>query len=655
MHDAHVSRSVSISALSEELFLRHKLLLTASALSATVALLFAHRAGADAAVSPPIARTANLNFIVTLPLRNEGELEALVASQSDPHSPLYRHFLTKAQFRAAYGPTAAALASAAGMMRQAGFTVSEITSQGLKVSGTPNAIMHTFGVTLTPSRVVAGAQRMAAGQRVHLSPALAALGAQVVGLADLPRKHVFSRVVARPDNRSSNAGAYWFTDLKQAYAYPSFSTGLIGKGVTIGIVIDSAVNAGDLTTYFEHEHFTANSKGAPIPSLAIRPVLGGAPITSQTDLYNPNGDGIEAALDMEQSLGSAPGASGVIYDIPSLGDDAILAGYTDVVEDNAVDVVSSSFGGCELAYSPAYNNGQDFSGVLKTYHAIFVQGNAQGITFLASSGDEAGLECPSVAYAVQGLPGKFVPSISFPASDPSVTAVGGTNLVTTTPAPGGKPSLTSKYVTENAYGDPEIPYDPYGLGVAVSGGVWGSGSGPSFVYSRPPYQQLVDTHNQRRSIPDISMQMGGCPGGISILGGPDDFCGYAPPLYDKQPRSYVATYYSGPGTSSSGYIGLIGTSASSPEFAGLLAIKAQTLKSRLGNANPLIYQLAAANYAFATPFYHEGIPGYNGVVRMVAYQHGWSRINGVGTPIAQNFLGVPNGPVAGDPQTASNP
>ena len=72
--------------------------------------------------------------------------------------------------------------------------------------------------------------------------------------------------------------------------------------------------------------------------------------------------------------------------MPDLSDDSIIAAYTDVDEDNLVDVANSSFGGCELFYTAPYNGGVDMTGILKVYHALFQQGNAQGITFVASSG-----------------------------------------------------------------------------------------------------------------------------------------------------------------------------------------------------------------------------------------------------------------------------
>ena len=58
---------------------------------------------------------------------------------------------------------------------------------------------------------------------------------------------------------------------------------------------------------------------------------------------------------------------------------------------------------------------------------------------------------------------------------------------------------------------------------------------------------------------------------------------------------------------------VVGTSASAPEFAGLLALEVQNLGGRLGNINHLIYALAAAqatNGGYKS--FRQGIPGFNG-------------------------------------------
>src|SRR5665213_957608 len=177
----------------------------------------------------------------------------------------------------------------------------------------------------------------------------------------------------------------------------------------------------------------------------------------------PGGAAVEASLDVQQVLGGAPGSSVTLVGIPDLSDAHILDGYVAIVDNNKWDLVNSSFGGCELGYTPPYNAGINETGVLAIYDEVFQQGNAQGITFMASSGDEAGLECPNLNY-FYGRPGAvFVPSVSIPASSPNVTAVGGGNLYTT-PPPSPQPTppvLTSKYVAELAFGDAEIPYDVY--------------------------------------------------------------------------------------------------------------------------------------------------------------------------------------------------
>ena len=55
--------------------------------------------------------------------------------------------------------------------------------------------------------------------------------------------------LAKPQNRESPTGGYWFTDLKQAYSFPSFKK-LTGKGVTIGILMEGNFNQPDMDDLF---------------------------------------------------------------------------------------------------------------------------------------------------------------------------------------------------------------------------------------------------------------------------------------------------------------------------------------------------------------------------------------------------------------------
>ena len=351
------------------------------------------------------------------------------------------------------------------------------------------------------------------------------------------------------------------------------------------------------------------------------------PVNGGSGPPNPADDSFfEASLDTQQVTGGAPGAKVSVLDIADLSDQSIIAAYLTAVEQNTYSIVSSSFGGCELAYTAAYNGGVDNTGILRTYDSIFKQGNAEGITFIASSGDSGGLSCPNVT-ATAG-----VPSIEFPSSDPAVTAVGGGNLQTT--APSSTSPLNSAYVTENAYGDPENNQNP--LGPKVTNAYWGAGGGPSAMFSTPSYQTLVNTGSSARTTPDIGMQVGGCPGAEAVLPcGPE--------------RSSVYIYVAG------AIEGVIGTSVSAPEFAGALALYVQR-KGRQGNANTFLYQQAAAQNANnALGYYNPKSPGFDGKWSNTFPAGSYDYLYGAGSPMVRNLFSFTDLPAAGAPQTASNP
>jgi subtilase family serine protease len=393
---------------------------------------------------------------------------------------------------------------------------------------------------------------------------------------------------------------------------------------------------------FDHENWTATT-GTPDPTLYADVAVDGG-----GGLFG--GAFAEVSIDTQSEIGNAPGAHVILYDIPDLSDGSIFAGYVTAIESNTVDAISASFGECEDYYLPAYNGGIDQRGILKAYNELFMQGNSQGITFLASSGDSAGKECINSGY-FYGKPGAhFIAGVSTPASNPNVTAVGGTNLVTTY-IPG---SLDSAYATENAWSDPEIPYDEYGFGENVVGGVWGAGGGVSKIWPAPSYQSLVTTGSTTwRSVPDVGMQVGGCPGGISKLSKSGVCNGGDSPNdgYGNTDRSYgIYSIANGQG---GGLYGYIGTSLSSPQFTGAMALLIEQ-KGRMGNLNEYLYKQAAKQAKTGENIFHTQTPGYNGVIQSVVSPT-YDISTGVGTPYVRALVGQPKAAPAGKPQTASNP
>ena len=568
-----------------------------------------------------------VEFDVYLPLRDRAGAEALLAQIHDPDSALYHRWLSTAEFGERFGPDAAAVAAISHELQAHGLEVTEVHSHSLHVSGTAAAVKAAFGAALSTAHFASGKEVLVAATPMKLTPNLQAVGAVIAEFSGKIRMQKASPgVLHDPQNRESPVGGYWFDDLKQAYSYPSYKS-LTGKGVTIGILMEGNYNPPDMKLYFSHEKIAT-------PNISTVNIGTGSP-------YDPNGS-FETHLDIQQSGGMAPKADIVLYNLPDLSDQNILAGLTNIIESNVADVVNMSFSGPEAQYIPAYNGGVDYTGILGIYDDFFMEGDALGITFVSSSGDWGAKDIPAAPCFDAAPPtpcGPMELGIGSPASSPHVTAVGGTNLVTTY-VPNDPKELNSAYVRENADFD-ALEGDIF-YGTSATGAVWGSGGGISRYYKKPAYQKLVSQKNlpataaQWRTIPDVALHMGGCPGGTIVI---NDMC---PP-----DRSFVWEFIGGKKE------GVIGTSASSPDFAGLVALKIESTGGRLGNENFDIYSLAAAQAAGSgNTVFRNDIPGNNGHYKSLP---GYNLVLGNGTLFGADFVKGPALPVAEVPRSPSNP
>ncbi len=102
-----------------------------------------------------------------------------------------------------------------------------------------------------------------------------------------------------------------------------------------------------------------------------------------------------------------------------------------------------------------------------------------------------------------------------------------------------------------------------------------------------------------QTVPDVGMQVGGCPGDAILPSGPD--------------RSAVFIWVDGQ------IGGEIGTSASSPEFVSAVALFVQKEGGRVGNINPYLYAYGVAQRKAggrtapaASQLYHMNINGNDG-------------------------------------------
>ena len=342
-----------------------------------------------------------IQFDVVLPLGNPAALDALLAAQQDPTSPQFHKWLKPSDFAARFGPSPVVVQVATHVLQLLGFQVTPET-RSLHVTGTVAGANAAFGTSLSLAADLAGNPRLTAPGPLALPPSLAGVGALVSAFSPsgfeattLVRRsgagyvHNSTRGYGQPASSTVPTTGYFYNDLKQAYGFPSYQATvgrpaqrLDGTGTTVAVVMSSDVLDTDIAALFDARHFTQNSGRVSDPKIfARRPVNGGMPFSPT----NPTAE--EATLDVEQVLGGAPGANVILYDTPDLSDQSLVSALAAVVNDDAADVVSMSFGQCELNYTAAYNGGVDETAVLGLFSELFKQGNAEGMTFIAASGD----------------------------------------------------------------------------------------------------------------------------------------------------------------------------------------------------------------------------------------------------------------------------
>ncbi|MGI9061726.1 MAG: S53 family peptidase [Ktedonobacteraceae bacterium] len=355
-----------------------------------------------------------------------------------------------------------------------------------------------------------------------------------------------------------------------AYSFNSlYKAGITGKHSTIVIIdaFQSPTISSDLTL-FDATFGLAN------PTLNIIAPLG---LTS----FNPNdpnqvGWSQEITLDVEWAHAIAPSATIDLVLAPS-NMDADLLGVTEyAVNHHLGQVISQSFGEAESCVDPT---------LLAQEHQLFAQATRKGITLLASSGDSGAAQptCDGSTYFL---------SASSPASDPYVTAVGGTQLFA---------SASGAYKTE-------ITWNESDLGTPTN---IGSGGGFSTIYAKPSYQNNA-VPGGRRGVPDVA--------------------------YNAAVNGGVLVAYNG------SFLLFGGTSAGSPQWAGVVALANQYQGHAIGYLNPIVYGIAKSSSY--TKSFHDIIAGNNsfffldGSLSITGYsaRTGWDPATGLGTPIASNLV-----------------
>jgi subtilase family serine protease len=391
-------------------------------------------------------------------------------------------------------------------------------------------------------------------------------------------------------------------EMQEAFSLNAlYKQGLDGKGQTIVII-----GAGNTQNIQSDLQAFDKAWGLPDPPSfkIIKPY--GDPTSYTCNDGGPGFDGlqVETALDVEWSHAMAPGASIVMvvgsnkertyFPVPK---NAPTCGFYDLeqpvnyaLDNHLGNIISISYGGSELGADT--DTSVDKANEKKEYdtaHAIFQKAASMGVTVMSSAGD-SGATNNNDYVNQRSFWNK--PNVSWPASDPYVLAIGGTSLTIQ--------DANGTYGSETAWNN----------GGATGGGL-------SVLYGEPSYQKKVQDQSifqGKRGMPDVAF-----PADVNYL------------LYEQSDYGPIDA-------SKWAHWNLIGgTSASSPCWAGLIAIadqiSVQSGGKPLGFIQPGLYSLQGQNF-------HDVTRGDNSFQHVAGYQAltGFDLVTGWGTPIADQLL-----------------
>jgi subtilase family serine protease len=355
-------------------------------------------------------------------------------------------------------------------------------------------------------------------------------------------------------------------DFRTAYDIPAADQGA-GQTIVIVDAFGSPTIQSDLAVYDAEFNLPPAQLNIYYPTGTVTNPLKNAVQESWAE---------ETSLDVEQAHGLAPAATiDLVVAQNDRGNTLNLAeGFA--VNNHLGNVMSMSFGAPENLIHG--NNSQQLQ-ASKVYSAAV----SQGMSVFASSGD-------SGASA-----GTSTTTSSFPASDPNVTSVGGTNLFL---------NDDGTYNSETTWND--AVDCPFGC---TQGEFGATGGAPSILFSAPSYQSGV-TGYAARTTSDVSFNASVYTATMIYLG----FLGANSGLY---------------------FFG--GTSEGSPSWAAITAIADSAIGHPLGELNPLLYKIYGTS-AYANDFHDITVgnndfngPGYPA-------RTGYDIPTGLGTPNVADLI-----------------
>jgi subtilase family serine protease len=442
----------------------------------------------------PLDDQTLLTLNLVLPWRDESGLDALLRDLYDPHSPLFRQFLSPDEFAGRFGPSPADFQTLEAFARAHGLLVvgRSPSRQYLQVQARVGTIRKALGVTLNRRQRPDGSEFYASEEFPSFQ--LAGLAVQAIGLDNYSRPK-YRHHPARPRSLTKGGrggtalgppdfpGSYMGHDFRDLYV-PDAPASLSGGGQTIALLEPDGFKAKDITAYETGSNPPLVVSGPPVLRL-----VDGA--TGEPD--SNAGNIAEVCLDIEMAQAMAPGAQIKVYEIPP--DYSFIPGCDDILTAMANDTplcrqISSSWG--------EYGDGST--------DAQMQQFAAQGQSFFQASGDFGAFSSENSSDYQDQNPADDSPDCL----SNYITEVGGTNVTSTNPTPGTTPMIS--YISETTWNDYQCgsPCTLAAIGNGNDGG--GASGGGIFPLGLPAYQTGINANliaaggsTTNRNIPDVAM------------------------------------------------------------------------------------------------------------------------------------------------------
>ena len=507
--------------------------------------------------------SAPLLFSVTLRMRDFDGLRARIASGGR---------VGGAEMEARYLPTRADYDRVAAWLRAEGFaqTLQDRTHTSVCVEGTVADVARAFGVRF--ARVAASDGEYTSAISAPAIPGtLAAAVLSVNGLQpQLRLRHIAPAFGIAP--RDLFGGLVYVTpdNLRSAYNVPETST---GAGQIIAIVGEAAVESSDLDTFWSAVGVSQNAGNVTTIN------VNGVPDSPDEGLVG------EADLDVQWAGALAPGA-GIRFYISGNVLDCFIQILNDIPSYPAMTVVSISFADTE---------GDEGPDELQAFSQMFAQYAAAGVSVLAGSGDSGSNPTPGKGAGFYSATEPL--AVTYPASDPSVTGVGGTDVGF---------SGNWSYTGETVWDD-------------IAGSQSASGGGVSSYFTKPSWQAggPVLAGQTMRCVPDVSAISVGDLMNVTLPGfEPYTFDGVGVLIFDGGVAKYAS-----------------GTSLACPVWAAVAALINQARASAgigpVGLLNPHLYPLSGSGA------FNDITSGSNGAY---AAGPGYDLCTGLGSPNVGNLI-----------------